>query len=119
MRTGQVTTIMGRVRHIDGAQDRNRARQSAALRQAFNTVVQGSAADLIKSAMVRIHRAIEAQQHPWRMLIQVHDELVFETPEGKVEECAKFVKQEMGAAMELKVPLVVDLGTGENWLDAK
>lgn len=119
MRTGMVSTIMGRVRHIDGAQDRNRARQSAALRQAFNTVVQGSAADLIKSAMVRIHRAIEAKQHPWKMLIQVHDELVFETPADKVEECAEFVRREMGAAMELRVPLVVDLGTGENWLDAK
>lgn len=118
-RDGFVTTIMGRRRHIEGAQDRNRARQSAALRQAFNTVVQGSAADLIKAAMVRIHRKILAEKLPWRMLIQVHDELVFEAPDKHVDAAKRFAETEMAAAMTLDVPLVVDAGVGVNWLDAK
>jgi len=118
-RDGFVTTIMGRRRHIEGAQDRNRARQSAALRQAFNTVVQGSAADLIKAAMVRIHRKIRDEHLPWQMLIQVHDELVFEAPDAHVAEAKAFAEREMAAAMTLGVPLVVDAGVGANWLDAK
>lgn len=88
-------------------------------RMAINSVVQGSAADLIKIAMVNIHRAIHAEKRPLQMLLQVHDELVFETPESGVEEQAKFVRDMMTTAMKLTVPLDVEVGWGKNWQEVK
>jgi len=87
-------------------------------RIAIATAVQGSAADLIKVAMIRLDRDIEKKKLPYRMLLQVHDELVFEVPKGEKKAAAEFIKERMESAMELKVPLVADCGWGANWLEA-
>ncbi|MCA8939237.1 MAG: DNA polymerase I, partial [Planctomycetes bacterium] len=118
-RDGYVVTMLGRRRVISGAQDRNRMRQAAALRQAFNTVVQGTAADLIKTAMLRVHRKIRDDGLPYKLLIQVHDELMLEAPAKEAKAACSFLENEMRAALELDVPLVVDAHAGVNWLEAK
>jgi DNA polymerase-1 len=81
--------------------------------------LQGSAADLIKVAMTRIHHAIRDEGLQGRMLLQVHDELVFEVPPNELERLMKLVRSHMENVVRLKVPLVVDLGVGQNWLEAK
>jgi len=86
---------------------------------AINSVVQGSAADLIKMAMLNIQRRLDREKRPSRMLLQVHDELVFETPEKNVEEDAAIVREEMTNAMKLKVPLKVEVGWAKNWQESK
>lgn len=123
---GFVTTVLGRRRNISGLDDRNKARQQAALRQAFNTVVQGSAADLIKKAMLVIWRALNElraksgkQRRDWKLLIQVHDELVLEVPEQEVAEAREFIVHQMEGAMSFDVPIKADVGAGHNWLEAK
>jgi DNA polymerase-1 len=88
-------------------------------RTAFNAVIQGSAADLIKKAMINIHTRLRRERHPARMLLQIHDELVFETPSDRAEELADLARGEMQTALELSVPLVVDVGVGSTWLDTK
>jgi DNA polymerase-1 len=88
-------------------------------RLAINSVVQGSAADLIKMAMVNIHRRLKAEGRPSKMLLQVHDELVFETPVDQVEADSQIIREEMVHAMSLKVPLKVDVGWGKNWEEGK
>jgi DNA polymerase-1 len=116
---GEVRTMLGRRRPIPGIGSRNRAVRAQAERLAVNTVVQGSAADMIKAAMVRVHRRVEAEGLDLRLLIQVHDELVFETPAAKVREHAELVRHEMASALPLSVPLKVDAAWGENWLEGK
>jgi len=118
-RCGFVQTILGRRRRIEGIHSRNRQRAALAARLAVNTVVQGSAADLIKQAMVNIHRRIKQERRPSRMLIQVHDELVFELPREAVEAEAEMIRHEMTSAIPLNVPIRVDLAWGPNWLEAK
>ncbi|MFL5402324.1 MAG: DNA polymerase, partial [Gemmatimonadales bacterium] len=88
-------------------------------RNAQNSPLQGSAADLIKLAMVRIHRAIRDRELSGRMLLQVHDELIFEAPPEEVEAMTELVRSHMENVVELRVPLVVDIGVGPNWLEAK
>ncbi|MCC6465072.1 MAG: DNA polymerase I [Planctomycetes bacterium] len=116
---GFVTTLMGRRRYLPEIASRNVMLKRQAERQAFNTVLQGTAADLIKKAMLDADRLIEAAGLPYSMLLQVHDELVFEAPAAQARDCAEFVRRVMGRAMELKVPLTVDAGVGDNWLEAK
>ncbi|MBW7905800.1 MAG: DNA polymerase I [Phycisphaerae bacterium] len=116
---GFVRTILGRRRPIPDIQSRNRAARALAERLAVNTVVQGSAADLIKVAMVQLHRRIERDRLPLRMLLQVHDELVCEAPSAEAEAMARVVAEVMGGAMEMSVPLKVETHVGENWLEAK
>jgi DNA polymerase-1 len=82
-------------------------------------VVQGSAADLIKTAMVNIHRRMLKEKWKSKLLLQVHDELVFEVPGPEMEAVTALVREEMEGAAELSVPLVVDVGTGRNWLETK
>ncbi len=118
-RTGYVETILKRRRPIAEIDSRNQAARSAAERYAINSVVQGSAADLIKLAMVNIHRRLAAENRPSRMLLQIHDELVFELPTDAVEPERAMIVQEMESALQLSVPLRVDTGVGENWMDAK
>lgn len=118
-RQGFVTTLLGRKRFLPEIASKNAMLRAQAERQAFNTVLQGTAADLIKRAMLEIHREIEGKKLPFAMLLQVHDELVFEAPEKEAKACAAFAQKKMSGAMELAVPLVVDVGIGENWLDAK
>ena len=117
-RDGYVETLSGRRRYIAGIDSSDRMESQMAERMAVNTPVQGSAADLIKIAMIRIQKRINDENLPLRMMLQVHDELVFECPRDQVEAMAQMVKSEMEGAMELKVPLVASVGFGENWLEA-
>ena len=117
--TGCATTILGRRRPIPDIHSANQTQRGVAERTAVNTVTQGSAADLIKLAMINIHRRIETENRPIRMLIQVHDELVFEVPEPAVEEQAEMIRHEMCTALKLDVPLKVDVAWGPSWLEAK
>ncbi|MCH7871709.1 MAG: DNA polymerase I, partial [Planctomycetes bacterium] len=116
---GYAQTILGRRRPIPELQSRNRQQNALGQRLAINTVVQGSAADLIKRAMIAIHAAFEAGKLHAKMLIQVHDELVFEVPQDRVESDAALIRTEMETALELDVPVVVDLAWGQTWADAK
>jgi DNA polymerase-1 len=117
--TGVAKTLLGRRRPIPDMQSRNPSARSFAERTAVNTPLQGTAADLIKMAMIRIARLLEEQEMQSRMLLQVHDELVFETPPGEEDQLKQIVKTEMENVYKLAVPLVVDAGTGPNWRDAK
>ena len=116
---GYVATITGRRRAIPEIHSPNRNRQNQGERLAFNTVVQGSAADLIKAAMVNVQNRIERDGLPLKLLLQIHDELVYETPESRADEHADIVRDEMEHAMELRVPLLTDVGIGDNWMSAK
>jgi DNA polymerase-1 len=115
--TGVTKTLFGRERPIPDINSRNPNSRGFAERTAVNSPLQGTAADLIKLAMVRIDRALSGMQSA--MLLQVHDELVFECPPEEVEAMGALVKREMEGVGALKVPLVVDVGVGENWRDAK
>ena len=117
-RDGYVETLSGRRRYIAGIDSSDRMESQMAERMAVNTPVQGSAADLIKIAMIRIQKRINEEHLPLKMMLQVHDELVFECPRDQVEAMAQMVKSEMEGAMQLKVPLVASVGFGENWLVA-
>ena len=115
-KNGYVETLSGRRRYIAGIDSSDRMESQMAERMAVNTPVQGSAADLIKIAMIRIQERINRENLPLKMMLQVHDELVFECPKDRLEELSAMVKAEMEGAMELKVPLVASVGSGENWL---
>jgi DNA polymerase-1 len=116
---GYVETLFGRRRYIPEIRDRNFNIRSFGERTAQNTPLQGSAADLIKIAMVRIHRALPAAGLQARMVLQVHDELVIEAPASEAARAAEIVKQHMEGAARLNVPLEVTVGIGDNWVDAK
>ncbi len=116
---GFVTTMLGRRRQIKQMESRNPNQRALGERLAINSVVQGSAAELIKVAMVNLHRRIHREQLPLKILLQIHDELVLETPTEQAKAMADMVKQEMESAMELRVPLKVEAGIGEDWLNAK
>lgn len=118
-RTGVSKTMFGRERPIPDMHSRNPSARGFAERTAVNTPMQGGAADLIKMAMLRIDRRMEEKGWGTRLLLQVHDELVLESPPEEVEEAAALVKREMESVRELKVPLLVEVGTGDNWRDAK
>ena len=115
---GYVETLTKRRRYLPDLLSDNRQFKENAERIAANTPIQGSAADLIKIAMINIHAKLEASDLECDMLLQVHDELVFEVPESEVAAVSKLVKAEMEGAMKLEVPLVVEIGTGHNWLEA-
>jgi DNA polymerase-1 len=116
---GYVTTILGRRRSIREISSHVQTQRSLGERLAINSVIQGSAADLIKLAMVNLHRRIMREDLPMKMTLQIHDELVFESPDEHAEKMAATVKHEMETAMKLIVPLKADAGIGENWLEAK
>ncbi len=116
---GYVETILGRRRPIPEINAHVVSVRNAGERMAINSVVQGSAADLIKASMNRIYRRLKEEKRPSRLLMQVHDELVFETPAGAVEEEAEMVRGEMTSALKLSVPLKVDIGWGKNWQEVK
>jgi DNA polymerase-1 len=119
---GYVETIFGRKCFIPGIRDANPARRAGAERQAINAPLQGSAADIIKRAMGRLPAALEKAGLTARMLLQVHDELLFEVAEGEVEATARLVKEVMEGAcaprLELSVPLVVETGSAKSWDEA-
>lgn len=116
---GFVETLFKRRRYIPELKERNFSIRAYGERNAQNSPLQGSAADLIKLAMVRIHHAIREQGLAGRMLLQVHDELVFEAPPDEVEALSQLVRHHMENVVALQVPLVVDIGVGPNWLEAK
>ena len=115
---GYVTTLFGRRCHLPGINDKNPARRGFNERAAINAPLQGGAADIIKRAMIRMPAALEAEGLAARMLLQVHDELIFEVPDDEVEATASAVKQVMESAAHLSVPLVVDTGVADSWADA-
>jgi DNA polymerase-1 len=124
--TGEVTTLLGRIRRfpelLEGSEAAGRTRRPAreqALRAAVNTTIQGTAADLMKKAMIAVHHRLRHEGLAARMLLQVHDELLFESPPGEIEDLKKVVREEMESVYPLRVPLIVDLHTGRDWMEAK
>jgi DNA polymerase-1 len=115
---GFVRTWMGRRRYLPDLGSRNRVLRQAAERMATNTVIQGTAADLIKKAMVDVDRALADSGLAATMILQVHDELVFETPADEQVALADLVRARMEQVAQLSVPLVVDIGIGRNWREA-
>lgn len=118
-RTGVAVTLLGRERPIPDINSRNPNARGFAERTAVNTPLQGTAADIIKLAMIRLDRKLVGAKMESRMLLQVHDELVLEAPPAEVEEVRALVKKEMESVYPLNVPLLVDTGVGDNWRDAK
>ena len=117
--TGQVHTLYGRVRQLPDIKSRNWNLREGAKRMAINAPIQGTAADLLKLAMIAVERRLRHDQPDGRFLLTVHDELVLECPESQVDTLRDLVKDEMEGVAELKVPLVVDVGSGPTWYDAK
>ncbi len=115
---GYVTTLLGRRRYLPDLASRNRVLRQAAERMAVNSVIQGTAADLIKKAMVDVDEALAAGSLEARVILQVHDELVFEAPNSEVEAVSRLARDTMQDVHPLRVPLVVDVGTGANWREA-
>jgi DNA polymerase-1 len=111
--------MFGRVRPIPDIQSRNANQRGFAERTAINTPLQGTAADLIKLAMIRIDERLAKEKLKSRMTLQVHDELVFDVPEDEVEAISAMVRHEMEHVLSLSVPLVADVGVGSNWRDLK
>jgi DNA polymerase I len=118
LENGCVTTILGRRREITGIRgDSTYQQRNQPEREAINMEIQGSAADLIKTAMLNIFRRFREKKLKARLLMQIHDELVFEAPLEELPEVAKLVEHEMTTALKLEVPLKVDIAAGPNWLD--
>ena len=115
---GYVETILGRRRYLPDVYSRNQVVRGAAERNAVNAPIQGSAADIIKIAMVRIAQRLEREHLSTRMLLQVHDELLFDVPKPELEVVTPLIREEMQQAYKLSVPLIVEIGTGNNWLEA-
>ena len=118
-RDGRVETLYGRVRYLPDIQSKNWNLRENARRMAINARIQGTAADLLKLAMIAVDRRLRAEHPQARLLLTVHDELVLEAPAGEAEAVAGLVRQEMAGVAELAVPLVVDSGIGPTWFDAK
>ncbi len=116
---GHVTTLFGRRRDIPELRSRKFQTRSQGERLAVNTIIQGTAADIIKIAMVRADTALREAGLATRLVLTIHDELLFEGPAGEVERASDLVRREMEGAFALDPPLVVDVGVGENWMDAK
>lgn len=118
-KNGYVMTLLGRRRYLRDIDSRNSLARSNAERMAINTPIQGTAADLIKIAMINIHKEFQAQQLQTKMILQVHDELVFDVPIDEVENVSEIIKNKMIHAIpNLKVPIEVSVGKGNNWLEA-
>ena len=115
---GYVQTVLGRRRYLKDINSVNQVVRGAAERNAINAPIQGSAADIIKIAMINIHKRLKEDGFKTRMLLQVHDELVFDVPKSELESVKALIKTQMEQAYELAVPLVVDLGWGSDWLEA-
>jgi DNA polymerase-1 len=116
-KTGLVKTLLGRIRQVSNIDDK--MGYGAGERMAINAPIQGTAADLIKIAMIRIYRVLREEKLRTKLILQVHDELMFEGPEEELDRVGEIAKQEMEAVYPLKVPLLVDLKTGRNWRDMK
>jgi DNA polymerase-1 len=115
---GYVQTVLGRRRYLKDINSRNAVVRGAAERNAVNAPIQGSAADIIKIAMIKIHKRLQEENFLSKMLLQVHDELVFDAHKEEIDKLTPMIRTEMENAYELAVPLVVDVGLGSNWLEA-
>lgn len=116
---GYVTTLMGRKRYIPEIKSANKTIHSLGKRLAMNTPIQGTAADIIKKAMIDVHYEIKARNLKSRLILQVHDELIVDTHNDEVDEIKELVRDKMANAVKLAVPLSVELGVGDNWYEAK
>jgi DNA polymerase-1 len=116
-KTGHVRTLLGRLRRLPDLKAKNFQVRMEAERQAMNTPVQGSAADLIKKAMIDLHGELRGRGMRSRLILQIHDELLLEVPEAEAEEARGLVKEVMEGALALDVPLVVDARLGRNWAE--
>ena len=116
---GYVTTILGRKRHIPEIRSQNYNIRSFGERAAMNMPLQGSSADIIKVAMLRVDRRLKKEGLRSKMVLQVHDELVLDVPEAELEIVSAMLKEEMERAIELRVPLIAEVSTGKSWYDAK
>jgi DNA polymerase-1 len=117
--SGRVRTLLGRLRSIPDINSRDSMARNRAEREAMNTPLQGTAADLLKLAMVKTHSRLEQEGMKTRMILTVHDELVFESPDAEVEAAKALVREEMENVFPMKVPLRVEIGAGSNWNEAK
>ncbi len=115
---GYVETILGRRRYLKNINSRNAVVRSADERNAVNAPIQGSAADIIKIAMINLHKIFQEKKYKSRMLLQVHDELVFDIHKDELTSLRPLIKKEMESAYVMSIPLIVDLGEGQNWLEA-
>jgi DNA polymerase I len=115
---GYVKTLLGRKRYVPEINSENNFRKEGSVRIAINTPIQGTAADMIKIAMINIQRALDANNYKAKMILQVHDELVIETPENEKEIITKLIRKEMEGAVDLNVPATVDIAAGKNWDEA-
>ena len=115
---GYVETVLGRRRYLKDINSQNAVVRGGAERNSINAPIQGSAADIIKIAMINIHKRLQSEAWQTQMLLQVHDELVFEVPQTELEKATEMIRSEMENAYAIDVPLVVDVGTGDNWLEA-
>ena len=111
-------TVLGRRRYLKDINSRNAVVRGAAERNAVNAPIQGSAADIIKIAMINIYNKLQEGNYKTKMLLQVHDELVFDVHKSELEDMKTLIKTEMENAFKLDVPLDVDLDIGDNWLEA-
>jgi DNA polymerase-1 len=116
---GYVTTIWGRRRYIPEMNSRNAMLVQAGERMALNTPIQGSAADIIKLAMIKVYNRLKAERLEAKLILQVHDELIIDTPQNEHERVERLIKEEMEGAAKLFVPLTVDVNTGMSWYDVK
>lgn len=116
--TGYVTTMFGRRRYLRDILSGNQVVRGNAERNAINAPIQGSAADIIKIAMVKIHERLKSENYKSKMILQVHDELIFETESSELDKLREMVLAEMSGAVKLDVPLLVECGTGNNWFEA-
>ena len=116
---GYVTSIYGRRRYLPSINDRNYNLRSRAEREAINMPIQGTASDIVKIAMLKVDAALKKANLKTQMIMQVHDELLFESPEAEVEKAIEIIKREMESAVELDVPLTVEIGAGDNWMSVK
>ena len=116
---GFVSSIYGRRRYLPSINDRNYNVRSRAEREAINMPIQGTASDIVKIAMLKVDEALQREKLETKMIMQVHDELLFESPAGEVEKASEIIRREMESAVELDVPLTVEIGAGDNWMNTK
>jgi DNA polymerase-1 len=116
---GYVRSLYGRIRPLAGINDRNANIRKSAEREAINMPIQGTASDIVKIAMLHVEEELRREAVPAQMLMQVHDELLVECPESETDRVVAILRREMESAVQLDVPLIADIGVGDNWMDAK
>jgi DNA polymerase-1 len=116
---GFITSLLGRRRYFPSINDRNFSVRGRAEREAINMPIQGTASDIVKIAMIRVHDALKAAGLKTKMIMQVHDELLFEAPEKEVKTATEIIRREMESSAQMDVPLVVEVGSGDDWMHAK